>query len=256
MAARFARFLHGNALALLALFVALGGTTYAASGLVLPRNSVGARQLKTNAVINPKIKNGAVTGLKIANNSVKGVDVDESSLGQVPLADNAVLADRARVADSATDALNALNAVNATNAGNAVHAASADAVGGMAPAQFSVKGPGSSGPFTMVDLAGLRLTLSCDGSANPVVTATNDSASVAELQFVRVSNTNVTVESGSLNFQPNDSLDVLAGTKIGHVSFAFYRLDGRTVTGQFGFDGTPAFGSFLGCAAGGNALAG
>ena len=41
--------------ALLALFVALGGTGYAA--LKLPKNSVGAKQLKRNAVRSSKVKN-------------------------------------------------------------------------------------------------------------------------------------------------------------------------------------------------------
>jgi len=39
----FLRFLRGNTIALLALFLALGGTTYAA--VSLPANSVGTKQL-------------------------------------------------------------------------------------------------------------------------------------------------------------------------------------------------------------------
>jgi hypothetical protein len=109
----FLRFLRGNTLALLALFIALGGTTYAATAL--PTNSVGAKQLKKNAVTNPKIKNGAVTGAKIANNSVKGADVLESSLGQVP---------------SSASAVNATNATNATHATTANTAAPSGAAGG------------------------------------------------------------------------------------------------------------------------------
>jgi hypothetical protein len=50
-------------ISLIALFVALGGTTYAATSL--PRNSVGTKQLKTSAVTTKKIKNGAVTAAKI-----------------------------------------------------------------------------------------------------------------------------------------------------------------------------------------------
>jgi hypothetical protein len=42
---------------LLALFVALSGTAYAAT---LPRNSVGTAQLKTNAVTSAKVKNGSL----------------------------------------------------------------------------------------------------------------------------------------------------------------------------------------------------
>jgi hypothetical protein len=44
--------------ALLALFVALGGSSYAA--LQLPKGSVGARQLKTNSVTSPKVKPGSL----------------------------------------------------------------------------------------------------------------------------------------------------------------------------------------------------
>jgi hypothetical protein len=83
----FVRFLRGNTIALLALFIALGGTTYAATAL--PANSVGAKQLKKNAVINKKIKANAVTGAKVKNNSLTGADVLESSLAKVPSAANA-----------------------------------------------------------------------------------------------------------------------------------------------------------------------
>jgi hypothetical protein len=44
--------------ALLALFVALGGSSYAA--LKLPKNSVGNKQLKKNAVTGPKVKAGSL----------------------------------------------------------------------------------------------------------------------------------------------------------------------------------------------------
>jgi hypothetical protein len=93
----FLRFARANTIALIALFIALGGTTFAATGF--PRNSIGAKQLKKNAVTNPKIKRNAVTGAKIANNSVTGADVLESSLGRVPSATNAT---HATTADNAT----------------------------------------------------------------------------------------------------------------------------------------------------------
>jgi hypothetical protein len=49
-------------ISLIALFVALGGTTYAATSL--PANSIGTKQLKKNAVTARKIKNGAVVASK------------------------------------------------------------------------------------------------------------------------------------------------------------------------------------------------
>jgi hypothetical protein len=111
----FARFLRGNTIALLALFIALGGTTYAATAL--PKNSVGTKQLKKNAVTAVKIKKGAVTntkiganavtGAKVKDDSLTGADVLEASLGKVPSAANA---DHATTATSATSASTAANA--------------------------------------------------------------------------------------------------------------------------------------------------
>jgi hypothetical protein len=45
----------GNVIAVIALFVALGGTGYAA--IKLPKNSVGAKQIRKNAVRSAKVKN-------------------------------------------------------------------------------------------------------------------------------------------------------------------------------------------------------
>jgi hypothetical protein len=52
---RIARHLRHNLVAYLALFVALGGTSYAA--VSLPRNSVGSKQIRSNAVSSTKVKN-------------------------------------------------------------------------------------------------------------------------------------------------------------------------------------------------------
>jgi hypothetical protein len=55
---RAVRHLRDNAVAYSALFIALGGTSYAAASL--PRNSVGSTQLKNNAVTSAKVKNGSL----------------------------------------------------------------------------------------------------------------------------------------------------------------------------------------------------
>lgn len=49
---------YANVMATVAVFVALGGSAYAAASL--PRNSVGPRQLKKNAVTAPKVKDGSL----------------------------------------------------------------------------------------------------------------------------------------------------------------------------------------------------
>ena len=59
---------------LIALFVALGGTSYAAI-TALPARSVGTTQLKNNAVTGPKIKNGAITAAKISSSAGGEVEV-------------------------------------------------------------------------------------------------------------------------------------------------------------------------------------
>jgi hypothetical protein len=87
------------AVAFIALLVALGGTSYAATKLA--KDSVGSRELKRNAVTRVDIKNGAVTGAKIANGSITGADLKMAALGQIPAAVKAANADNAGHAGSA-----------------------------------------------------------------------------------------------------------------------------------------------------------
>jgi hypothetical protein len=108
---RVVRHVRANVVAYMALFVALGGTSYAAG--TLAKNSVGSSQIKRGAVHNSDIASNAVTGSKVAANTLKGADIDESSLGKVP---SAAAADSAASATSATTAANAANAANAADA--------------------------------------------------------------------------------------------------------------------------------------------
>jgi hypothetical protein len=65
--------------ALLALFVSLGGVGYAATQL--PRNSVGTAQLRAKAVTTAKLANDAVTSSKVADHSLLAADF---RAGQLP----------------------------------------------------------------------------------------------------------------------------------------------------------------------------
>jgi len=105
--------------ACIALTVALGGTSVAAIN-ALPRNSVGAKQLKKNAVTNPKIKANAVTGAKVANNSLTGADVNEGSLAKVPAAATADTAGTAAPSGAAGGDLAGSTYPNPTIAAGAV----------------------------------------------------------------------------------------------------------------------------------------
>ncbi len=73
------------AVAVLALFVALGGTGYAA--LKLPKNSVSTKQLKKGAVKNADIGANAVTGPKVKRGSLTASDFRAGSLPQGPKGD-------------------------------------------------------------------------------------------------------------------------------------------------------------------------
>jgi Collagen triple helix repeat (20 copies) len=68
--------------AMFALFVALTGTSIAAVS-VLPRNSVGARELKNGAVGASQLRNHAVTAKKIAGGSITSGLVKNGSLQAV-----------------------------------------------------------------------------------------------------------------------------------------------------------------------------
>jgi hypothetical protein len=71
---RITGFLKHNAIAIAALFIALGGTSYAA--VAIPKGSVGNRQLRNGAVSAGKIKAGAVTPGKLASGSFGGRILD------------------------------------------------------------------------------------------------------------------------------------------------------------------------------------
>ena len=62
--------------ACIALFVALGGTSYAA--VTLPANSVGTTQLKNSAVTGDKVKTATLSGNKIVNGAIGAVGQADS----------------------------------------------------------------------------------------------------------------------------------------------------------------------------------
>jgi len=77
------RLTYSNVIATLAIFIALGGISYAATNL--SKNSVGTKQIKNNAVTSKKIKKNAVTAKKIEKNAVttakiKGKSITEGKL--------------------------------------------------------------------------------------------------------------------------------------------------------------------------------
>ncbi len=79
MFARLVRHVRQQFVGYLALFIALGGVSYAA--VTLPRNSVGSKQIKRGAVKNSDLGRSAVTGSKVKNGSLQATDFRS---GQLP----------------------------------------------------------------------------------------------------------------------------------------------------------------------------
>jgi hypothetical protein len=116
--------------AFIALFIAIGGSSYAVTRL--PAGSVGSKQLKKNAV----------TGAKVKNRSITAADIRVASLAGVA---------------------SAVNATNATNAGHAAAAAGLDRV-------IYVNQPGTVGPATAPDPANPVATITGASATCPLGT--------------------------------------------------------------------------------------
>ncbi|MDQ3587776.1 MAG: hypothetical protein M3350_11115 [Actinomycetota bacterium] len=102
-------------ISLVALFVAFGGTSYAAL-------RVGSKQIVNNSVRGKDIRNGTIAARDVKRNGLGGRSVKESSLGKVNSAGRADTAGRADSAGSASSATTARSATSATTAGTATTA--------------------------------------------------------------------------------------------------------------------------------------
>ena len=78
MLTRLRKHLLGNAVAYAALFVALGGTSYAAA--TLPKNSVGTAQIKNGSITPAKLKNNSIPSTKIKNGTLVMTDFKPGAL--------------------------------------------------------------------------------------------------------------------------------------------------------------------------------
>jgi hypothetical protein len=179
--------------ALIALFVAMGGTGYAVTKL--PKRSVGSIQLKKGAVRKENIAKGAVTVSKLDAGLVKDAPAGTSGpaapiivnedipsdavpyASKAGWADNAEKADRATLADKATTATTATSATSAGSATTAGSAANANALGGHDSSYFLPRS-------TIVDLpqfwltAGQTRAISVPGPFNYTATCAPDVAEI------------------------------------------------------------------------------
>jgi hypothetical protein len=113
--------------ALLALFVALGGSSYAAvkiSARDIQRGAVGTRAIANNAVRSADIHNATISGIDVKDDSLTNADIDNTSLS-------------AATAKSADSAARAKTAASATSANSAKKADDAEKLDGLDSADFT-----------------------------------------------------------------------------------------------------------------------
>jgi hypothetical protein len=93
--------------ALIALFVALGGSSYAAikvGSKNIRKGAVNTRAIANNTIRSSDVRDGSLASRDVKNDSLTNADIDNSSL-------------RAKSADTATSATTATTAANATTLG-------------------------------------------------------------------------------------------------------------------------------------------
>lgn len=105
------RLTYANVVATLALFVALGGTTYAVT-------SVGSSGIRDNSIRSADLRNNTVRGLDVRRRSLSGSDIGENRLGGGAIRESAL--------------------------GKVPTAADADRVGGLTGEQLKVRCPGAT----------------------------------------------------------------------------------------------------------------
>jgi hypothetical protein len=150
---------YANVVATLALFVALGGSAYAAI-------HIGSRQ----------IKNRSIRQIDVHKNTLGGTEINESKLKTVPRARNAA---------------NAAAALNARNAANAAQATNANSLGGQGVSAFekSSRTQFGSGPLSPAGAPDEKVLLSWPESGAQLKTVAGNGPCVNDEIGIRFRNT-------------------------------------------------------------------
>jgi hypothetical protein len=196
-------------ISLIALFVALGGTVYAAS-------QISGKQIEKNSLPGNRVKSDTLTGKQ----------VKESSLGTVP---SATKANTATTATSAT---------SATSASTATTAANANALGGLPSSAFEPKSRWAivdatkpTGEATIVAQSG-GITLSADiGTFTYLDFGSDQSNTHIQVSYGRLTSGEDPLSSGVCGFGgPGGTICIPAGTNtpnhivVSHDATALYYI--------------------------------
>lgn len=234
------------AVALLALFVALGGSAVAASGQI--SRLINGTSIKRGTLPGDRLKRGTVKGDRIARRTLTGTQVNVARLGTVP---------KAKAADTAA------RATNATTAQNAVNAAS---VGGLQTKRFLVKVATGGAATTVLSLGGVTLTGACPGGS-----PTLDANTAVDNAWLRghflseatatATNTKIVQSFGNSDFDTGETVKLVDSATItvsrrGDVLATYLRDGAPGVRIAMYADDSGTLGGFAGCLFAGDATIG
>jgi hypothetical protein len=218
----------------LALAVALGGTTYAATAL--PKNSVGSKQLKSGAVSSVKLAKGSVTSKQIKDHTIVAADIAKNTIPGLG----------GKVA----------SATHADSADNATHADTASSVAGASFTTVDYRVGAGSPPATIVAAGGLTISASCDGNGTLLLSLAS-AAGDAEYALLATDDTG-NVRGDSFNAWTGDAFDVASRLGLPDLSretlhLTYQNPGGKPVLVDLATDGE-AFNGATACYAGGYAV--
>ena len=221
----------------LALVVALGGTTYAATAL--PKNSVGAKQLKSGAVSTVKLAKGSVTSRQIKDHTIVAADIAKSAIPAL-----------------SGKAASAAHADTAGRADTAGHADTAGSVAGVAFATIDYRVGAGSAAATILSANGLTISASCDAVGTLMLSL---SSATGDAQYALLATDETgNVRGDSFNGWTGEAFDVAARLGLPdltreslHVSYQ--NPAGKPVLVEIATDNA-AFNGATACYAGGYAI--
>ena len=153
------RLTYANVMSSIAVFLVLGGGAALAAKHVLPKNSVGTKQLKANAVTVKKLKKNAVTARKIRNNAVTTAKIQNGAVSGDKIPNGAIGGDK--IADGSITG----SKVNASTLGTVPNSASTDVI------KTSKGSVTAGGQATAFEYGPIKLVVKCEPYETTKLTA-------------------------------------------------------------------------------------
>jgi hypothetical protein len=228
---------YANLMATVALFVALGGSGYAA--VRLAAGSVGSKQIRNGQVRGADLARNAVTSAKVKDGSLLAADF---GAGQLPAGPAGAKGD--------TGPAGAKGDTGATGTPGPADAAT---VSGQTVTRIFATVAVAAAPVQIYSAQGLTLTFSCPTSSNDQVVANGPVGAAANLVFQ--ANGQVGATQDRVEALGTASNEVLGSGNYGTVQAEYGTASGHAVTVTLGYDDANS-GISTNCSVWGHATAG